>query len=95
MYGQFRLPRLPFGLSCYSHIFQCKIDNLFHDLKTASYITDDMISWVYKEDGSDHSKCAEQILQRCNEKNLKLNPGKCIMRCTRKPFYVLIVSKLG
>ena len=92
-YGHFRSPRLPFGLGCSSDIFQCKIDNLFHYLKTALGIVDDMIARGYREYSSDHNICAEQILQKCNEKNLKLNPGRCIMRCTRMS--LLWFSKLG
>ena len=67
MHECFWILRVPFGLSCISDIFQCKIENLFHDLETTSGITDDMIVWGYKEDGSDHYTCAKQILQRCNE----------------------------
>ena len=94
MCGCFRFLRLPFGLSCFSDIFQCKIDNLFHDLEAASGNADDMIAWGYKEDSSDKDKCGKQILQRYNEKNLKTNPRKYITRSTRMPFYSFIVSKL-
>ena len=62
MYEKFRLLRLPFRLPSSSNIFQCKIDQLFHHLKTASGIADDMITWGNEEDSSDHDKCAEQIL---------------------------------
>ena len=58
MYGYFFL-RSPFGLNCLNDIFQCKIDNLFHDLKRASGIVDNMILWGYVVNGSDHNKYAE------------------------------------
>ena len=66
MCGQFCFLRLPFGLWCLSDIFQCKIDNLFHDIEIAFGIADDMIQWGYEADGSDHNRFVEQILQWCN-----------------------------
>ena len=60
----------------------------------ASGIADDMTACSYEADGSNHNRCAEQILQQCDLKNLKLNPGECIMRCTCMLFYGFVVSKL-
>ena len=95
MYRCFCFLRLPFGLCCLSDIFQCKINNLFDDIETACNIADDIITWGYEANGSDHNRCAKQIMKWCDQKNLKLNPGKCIMIGTHMPFYGFVVSKLG
>ena len=67
----------------------------FSWFEIASGIVDDMIAWTYEGGGSDYDRWAEQIIQCCGKKNLKLNPDRCIMRYICMPFYGFVVSKLG
>ena len=50
-------------------------------------IADDILVMGYNEDGSDHDAAVHNVLQWCEEVNLKLNKEKCNIRCTSTPSF--------
>lgn len=95
MYGRYRFLRLPFGLSCSADLFQKKIDETYSDLPGVCGIADDMVIVGYKEDGSDHDENLRRFLERTRLKNVKLNPNKCRIKCTKIPFFGMVIGKNG
>ena len=94
-YGRYRFLRLPFGLSCSSDMFQKKIDETYGNMPQVTGIADDLVIIGYDEDGSDHDRNLKAFLERTREKGIKLNPDKCIIKCTRIPFYGMITGSNG
>ena len=94
-FGRYRFLRLPFGLSCSSDMFQKKIDETYGDMPQVTGIADDLVIIGYDEDGADHDRNLKAFLERTREKGIKLNPDKCIIRCTRIPFYGMVTGANG
>jgi len=92
-FGRFRFLRLPFGLSCSSDMFQKKIDETYHDMNFVTGIADDLVIMGY--DDEDHDRNMKQFLDRTREKGIKLNPEKCIFKCTKIPFFGMVTGENG
>jgi hypothetical protein len=76
--GSFRFTRVPFGLKVAPNSFQRMVSLAFADLIKESgliYLDDIM---AIGRDVENHFQNIEKIFLRCREKNLKLNPSKCI-----------------
>ena len=75
-------------------MFQCKIDEIFSDMPNVFGITDKILVIRYDKDGVDHDT-AVQVLQQCEEVNLKLNKENCHFRYTSIPFFGKVISREG
>ena len=62
-------------------------------MPNVSGIGDDILVVGYEEDGRDHNKTVQKVLQRCRKVNLKLNKNKCHFRCTSVPFFGEVTSR--
>ena len=58
-------------------------------------ITADILVLGYEDNGRDHDKMMQKVLQRFREVNLKLNKDKCHFRCTSIPFFRGDIAKLS
>jgi hypothetical protein len=76
--GSYRFRRTPFGLKTSPASFQRMANLAFEGLigKVGFLYLDDII--IKGRDESDHLKNIEEIFIRCRERNLKLNPKKCV-----------------
>lgn len=73
-FGRYRFLRLPFGLKSSQDEFQRKIDESLEGLSGVTAIVDDIL--VYGIDRQDHDRKLRDVLFRCRERGIKLNPDK-------------------
>ena len=56
-------------------------------------IADDILVVGYEEDGRDHDKTMQKVLQRCRKVNFRLNKDKCHFMCTSVLFFGEAISR--
>ena len=64
---------MPFGVTVASDVFQCKC---FGEIEQVIIIADDVMSFDYKPDHSDHEQAFITLLQTAKMCNVKLNYDK-------------------
>jgi len=74
-FGRFEYLRLPFGVSNAPEVFMKKMSETFDDLDGVEVIMDDLL--IYGSSQEEHDKNLENVMKRCQEKNIKLNIKKC------------------
>jgi len=81
--GHYEFNRLYFGLSNCPSIFQMLVDIVLRNLiGTHCWIfIDDLI--VFSNTAEEHAQRLEGVLQRLDESNLQLHPGKCLIPSPR------------
>ena len=73
-FGRYQYLRLPMGVSSAPEIYQRAMSELFCDLEGVEIIMDDIL--IHAPTIELHNQRLEQVLQRCRDRNLKLNPKK-------------------
>ena len=63
-FGRYRYKQLPFGAAPSGDMFQQKIDEIFNDMPNVFGIADDILVVGYDNDGRDHYKTVQKVLQR-------------------------------
>ena len=85
---------MPFGLNQAQYFFQYYMDQNFQDINfTTNIIADDVM--IHGENDAQHDRHLLQVLNKCREIGLKLNPDKCKFGKTAVKFYGNIVSNTG
>jgi hypothetical protein len=78
--GKFRWLRLPYGISPAPEIFQRKMHEALDGLEGVACIADDMLIYgrgeTIEEAQRDHDKHLIALLERCRQKNIRLNKEK-------------------
>ena len=98
-YGRYRWNRLPFGTSVSSEIFQYRIHMALEGLQGVVVVADDIL--VYGKGinrqiaNKDHDNNLKALLERCVEKNIRLNKEKSIFRAEELPFLGHLVTNKG
>ena len=82
--GLFRYKRLPFGINAASKVFQNAIQRAIQGLDGVKNIADDIIVWGNTQ--QQHDQRVEQLFARLQEKNLTVNPDKCLFNQTELGF---------
>ena len=77
-FGRYSYTRLPFRIASAPEVFQNVMVHLFQDIEGVEVIVDDLVVWG--EDVEQHDVRVKQVLDRCRERNLKLNREKCHFR---------------
>ena len=90
-----QIQQLTFGSAEKDNMFQRKIDAIFKEMPNVFEIVDDILVAGYEDDGRDHDKTVQRVLQRCRQVNSKLNKDKCHFRCTSVPFFGEVISQNG
>ncbi len=70
--------RLPFGISSAQDVFQAAMSDIFEDTEGVEVVVDDILVWGTTIE--EHDTRLEQVLQRAQERNLKLNKDKSQIR---------------
>ena len=91
--GRYRWLRLPFGLSVSAEIFQRKLIQNLQGLPGVICIADDVI--IHGKDVAEHDHNLRQFLQRCRERNIKLNRDKLELRTNSFTFMGHQITKDG
>ena len=83
-FGRYSYTRLPFGIASAPEMFQNIMSHLFQDIEGVEGIVDDLVVWG--EHVEQHDARLRQVLDRCQECNLKLNKEKAPLcgSCSRK-----------
>ena len=93
-WGQFCFIKMPFGLNQAQYFFQYYIDLNFQDINpTTNIIADDVM--IHGDCDEQHDRHLLQVLNKCREIGLKLNPDKCKFGQPSVTFYGNIVSNQG
>ena len=92
-FGRYRWLRLPFGLKVSSEIFQKRLCMALEGLEGVQCVADDVI--VYGRDRDDHNCNLRNLLSRCEEHGVRLNPDKCQFNVPEIKFLGHVVSASG
>ena len=92
-FGRYSYTRLPFGIASAPEVFQNVMSHLFQDIEGVEVIVDDLVVWG--EDVELHDARLRQVLDRCRERNLKLNRGKCHFRVSEVRYVGHVLSADG
>jgi len=98
-FGRYRWLRMPFGISSAPEVFQRKMHELIEGLRGIEVVADDFVVIGFgdtTEDAAvDHDKNLSGLLQRCKERNVKLNPDKVQFKQDKVPFIGHVATKDG
>ena len=94
-WGTFEYLRMPFGLSNVGATFQRAMDYAFRGLigKLIEIYQDDLT--VFSKDGKTHICHLRQVLDRCREFGISLNPAKSVFGVTEGKLLSHIITKEG
>lgn len=92
-FGRFRFLRMPFGISSAPEVFQRSMHQVFSGLQGVEVVMDDILIWGKTKD--DHDYNLKQVLQRCQEANLKLNLRKCRFLRTEVKYLGFLLTEHG
>ena len=91
--------RMPYGISPAPEYFQQKLDQNLQGLPGVHRIADDLLitgqGETKEEADKDHDKNLVHLLQRCRERNIKLNKAKLDFKCSQVPFIGHLLSNEG
>ena len=93
-WGWFCFIKMLFGLNQAQYFFPYYMDLNFQGINsTMNIITDDIM--IHGQDDSEHDRHLLQVLNKCREIGLKLNPDKCEFGQPSVTFYGNVVSNQG
>ena len=97
--GRVRWLRLPFGISSAPEEFQRRQKEVLEGLHGIINVADDILIYgtgdTHEDADQDHDTNLRALLQRCREKNLKLNPDKLKFKTRKLKFMGHIISEDG
>ena len=98
-FGRYRWKRLPFGISSAPEVFQRKMHELIEGLTGIEVVADDFIVVGYgdtaEEANRNHDNTLFAFLERCRERNVKLNIDKLTLREKEVPFIGHVATDKG
>ena len=98
-FGRFRWLRMPFGLKTSAEEFQRRLEQSLEDLPGICCIADDILIFgegdTEKDAIEDHNKKLHTLMQRCQEKNIKLNQKKAKLLMKEVKFMGHVISSEG
>ena len=98
-WGRHRWLRMPYGISPAPEYFQQKLDQNLQGLPGVYRIADDLLitgqGETKEEADKDHDENLVCLLQRCRERNIKLNKAKLDFKCSQVPFIGHLLSNEG
>ena len=92
-FGRYRFKCMPFGLKMSQDIFQAKIDQTFEECEGVVGIADDIV--ISGKTAEEHDRNLHNMMSRCQNTGLRLNPDKCFIKQEKIKFYGLICGPDG
>ena len=92
-FGRYMFTRLPFGISSAQDVFQSVMSEIFKDIDGVEVIVNDLLIWGESEE--QHDSRLEKVLQRAEQRNLKLNKDKSQIKCKEISYVGHIIGKDG
>ncbi|XP_064597501.1 uncharacterized protein K02A2.6-like [Liolophura sinensis] len=98
-WGRYRWLRMPFGISTAPEEFQRRINEALEGLDGVKVVHDDVLVFgvgdTDQEADEDHDRKVIAFMDRCREKNIKLNQSKFHLKCREVPYLGHILSSSG
>ena len=98
-YGRYRWLRLPFGVNSAPEEFQSRLASALEGLSGIANIADDILLYgegnTYEEAVADHDRRLVALMERCAQRNIRLNPDKFRFKLRRVPFMGNVVTDKG
>nr|XP_058968946.1 uncharacterized protein LOC131795390 [Pocillopora verrucosa] len=98
-FGHYRWKRMPFGINSAPEVWQRRMREHIEGLKGVEVIADDFVIVGYGNTPagwqSDHDQNVRAFLNRCRERNLKLNEKKAWLRQQEVPFIGHVLTPEG
>ena len=94
-FGRYRYLRMPMGASLSSDVYQYKVDGHLEHIENCVAITDDIIAFGFKSDGSDHDATVRQIMNNAKQVGMRFNPAKCQFKCEEVKFFGMVLNRQG
>ena len=98
-YGRYRWLRLPFGVSSAPEEFQKRLMSALEGLEGILCIADDILVFGegsnYQEAEQDHDRRFVALMERCSQKNIKLNQNKLQFELKQVKFMGNIITDQG
>ena len=98
-YGRYRWIHLPFGLSASSEIFQKHLTHTLENLPGVLCIADDILICgtveTDEEATAKHDRSLQDLLQRCKDRGIVLNPDKMKLRMSEVSFMGHLLTNKG
>lgn len=98
-FGRYRWLRLPFGLSSAPEEFKRRQHQVVEGLPGVLSIHDDILVYgegdTYEEAHQDHDRKLENLMIRCQERNVKLNKEKMKLRRNEVPYIGHVLTNKG
>ncbi len=80
-FGRYRWKRMPFGISSAPEVFQRRVHELIEGLQGLEVIIDDFVAVGFGDTQvRDHDRNLEAFLQRCGERDIRLNAEQFRLR---------------
>ena len=92
-YGRYCFKRLPFGLVSSQDLFQRVVDDLLIGLGNAKPVADDIK--IHGNSELEHDLYLLEVLDRCQQAGLHLNPDKCQIKKNSVKFYGNLLTTTG
>ena len=92
-FGRYKYLRAPYGISSISEHYDRRMAEAFAGLTGFRHVVDDII--IYDGDEHQHASHVQQFLQRCVDKHISLNLGKCKFNQTEVTFAGFTLSAQG
>ena len=97
--GRMKWNRMPFGISVAPEEFQRRIDESLEELDGTKAIADDILIWgdgnTIEEATSNHDARLSALLDRCQQKHIKLNADKFQLRKTELSYMGVTLTNKG
>ena len=97
--GRMKWNRMPFGISVAPEEFQRRIDESLEGLEGTKAIADDILIWgdcnTIEEATSNHDARLSALLERCQQKHIKLNVDKFQLRKTELSYMGVTLTDKG
>ena len=92
-FGKYRWTRMPFGISPSPEEFARRLHDEIQGLPGVVSIADDIL--VFGDNGEDHDRHLEGLLQRCRDRNIILNRDKAVIRKDRVNYMGFVLTSEG
>ena len=98
-FGRYCWLRMPMGIKSGAEVFQQYQDQAIEGLRQTHCVADDILIYgegdTIEEATEDHDVVMKNLMQRCRERNLKINPKKIRLRHPEIPFVGHLVTGEG
>ena len=98
-YGRYVWNRMPFGITQAPEVFQMKLHQCLEGLQEMFPIEDDILivgeGSTHEEAVANHDQRMRKFLKRCQERNIRLNESKLLLKMTSLTYVGHLLKSKG